>query len=115
MTEGSAAAWKHVLVGPNQAVEAWLVIDADMITLSRGSTVLPLGDIDELAARVSRDGIAGFSITQVLALVLVWLLTIGAPIIQQALPPEAQTLLSNEYGAIGIGIAITLVIFSRQQ
>lgn len=60
-------------------------------------------------------GTARFSITQVLALVLVWLLAIGAPIIQQALPPEAQTLLWHEYGTIGIGIAIALVIFSRKQ
>ena len=49
-----------------------------------------------------------------LALVLLWLLTIGAPVAQQALPPEAQTLLSNEYGTIGLAIALTLVIVSRK-
>jgi hypothetical protein len=31
-----------------------------------------------------------------------------------ALPPETQTLLSNEYGTISIAIALTLVIFGRK-
>ena len=75
----------------------------------------PLEGIGELSATASRSGIAGLSTAQVLALVLLWLLTIGAPVVQHALPPETQTLLSNEYGTVGIAIALTLVIFGRQR
>jgi hypothetical protein len=114
ITEVTAAVRKVVIVGPNQDVDARVVMEADLIVLSEGSSVTPLEDIDELSARASRDGIAGFSNTQVLALVLVWLLTIGAPVVQQALPPGAQTMLSDEYGTLGIAIALTLVILSRK-
>ena len=96
-------------------MEARAVLDSDTITLSESASVLPLEGIGELAATASRSGIAGLSTAQVLALVLLWLLTIGAPVVQHALPPETQTLLSNEYGTVGIAIALTLVIFARQR
>jgi hypothetical protein len=93
---------------------AMITVDADVITVSDSETVRP-ENLNRLLARASRDGIAGLSTTQTLVLVLIWLLTIGAPVVQQALPPEAQTLLSDEYGTISIAIAITLVIFSRKR
>jgi hypothetical protein len=46
---------------------------------------------------------------QVLALVLVWLLSVGAPVVQVALPPEAQTVVSNEYATLGIAITLLIV------
>jgi hypothetical protein len=115
MAEVFAAVRKHVIIAPNQAVEARVVLDADTITLSEGSSVIPLVDIVELSARASRDGIAGFSIMQVLALVLVWLLSVGSPVVQVALPPEAQTVVSNEYATLGIAIAITLLIVQNRK
>jgi hypothetical protein len=115
MAEVLAAVRKQVIIGPNQAIEAMAVLDADMITLSEGASVLPLEDVGELSVKVARDGIAGLTTTQMLVLVLLWLLTIGAPVVQQALPPEAQTLLNSEYGTIGIAIAITLAIVSRKR
>ena len=114
MAEVVEAVRKFAIVGPGQVVEATAVLGADVITLSEGASVLPLEDISELSAKVTRDGIAGLSTTQVLTLVLLWLLTIGAPIVQQALPPEAQALLNSEYGTVGIAIALTLVIVSRK-
>ncbi len=112
--EGWVNVGGHVIVGPHVAVGARAVLDADTITLSEDASVLRLEGIGELVARASRSGIAGLSTAQVLTLVLLWLLTIGTPVVQMALPPDAQTLLSNEYGTIGIAIAITLVIFSRK-
>jgi len=70
--------------------------------------------IDELSAKAKKDGIGGLSTKQVLVLVLLWLLTIGAPVVQVALPPEAQTVVSNEYATLGLGIAITLVIVQNR-
>jgi hypothetical protein len=105
----------HVIVGPHVAVEARAVLDADTITLSESASVLRLVGIGELATKASRSGIAGLSTAQVLVLVLLWLLAIGAPVVQKELPPEAQALLSNEYGTIGIAIALTLVVFNRQR
>lgn len=46
-----------------------------------------------LAIKISRSGIAGLSTVPVFTLVLVWLLAVGMPVVQQALPPEAQTIL----------------------
>jgi hypothetical protein len=44
-----------------------------------------------------------------LILVLVWFLTIGAPIVQLTLPPEAQTAVSNEYATLGVAITLLVV------
>jgi hypothetical protein len=80
-------------------------------TAAASQSVVRAQDTSKLAARGARDGIARLSTMQVVfVLVLVWLLTIGAPFVQLALPPEAQTVVSNEYATVGIAIAITLVI-----
>lgn len=72
-------------------------------------------ELSELSARAAREGLAGLSPLQVLAVVLVWLLAVGVPVAQQALPPEAQTVVSNEYGTLGLGIAITLLIVQNRK
>ncbi|HEY5985244.1 MAG TPA: hypothetical protein VIV12_02510 [Streptosporangiaceae bacterium] len=104
-----------MIVGPNLTAEARVVLGADMITLSDGASVLPLEGIGELSARASRNGITGLSPIQVLTLVLVWLLAVSVPVVQQELPPEAQAIVSNENGMISLALAITLVIVSRKR
>jgi hypothetical protein len=47
--------------------------------------------------------------------VLVWLLTIGAPVLQRFLPPEDQTVMSNEYATVTLGLAITTMILGRKR
>jgi hypothetical protein len=49
------------------------------------------------------------------ALVLVWLLTLGAPVLQVLLPKEDQAVRSNEYVTIAVGVAITKVILGRKR
>jgi len=44
-----------------------------------------------------------------------WLIAVGLPVVQQALPPEAQAVLSHEYATLPIAIAITLIIVSRKR
>ena len=49
-------------------------------------------------------------------LVLVWLLMLGAPVVQElALPPDAQTVVSNEYATLSIGLAITVMILQNRK
>jgi hypothetical protein len=104
----------YVMGAATLSGEGTLAAGASVITLTDSDSLRP-ENLARLSAKVTRDGIAGLSIMQVLALVLLWLLTIGAPFVQQALPPEAQTLLNNEYGTVGLGIALTLVIVSRKR
>jgi hypothetical protein len=83
------------------------VADGDVITAMESESVATLEDIGRLTARARRDGIARLSTMQVLALVLVWLLAIGLPVAQQALPPAAQIAVSNEYATLGVAIVLT--------
>ncbi len=114
--EGKLVAGGPVLAGASLTAEGRMVASADVITASESESVVRLEDIGELSAKASRDGIAGLSAMQVFTLVLVWLFTLGAPVMQQlALPPEAQTVISNEYATFGIGLAITLVILQNRK
>jgi hypothetical protein len=50
-----------------------------------------------------------------LALVLLCVLVIGAPYVQAALPQDAQSLLTNEYSTLALGLAIaTLIVQNRK-
>lgn len=113
--EGWVKVGGHAIVGPHTAVGARHVLGADTITLSESSAILPLEGISVLVDKASRKGIAGLSRLQVFTLVLVWLVAVGVPVVQQALPPEAQTILSNDYGTISLAIAITAVILGRRK
>ena len=113
--EGWVNVGRHVIVGPHGTVEAGTVLAADTITLSESATVMPLEDIGVLTTRASRGGIAGLNNLQVFTLVLVWLLAVGMPIVQQVLPPDVATILSNDYGTVGLAVAITSVILSSRR
>lgn len=71
--------------------------------------------VRDLSARAAREGIAPLTRIDVLTLVLVWLLTIGAPVLQQFLPTEDQAVMSNEYVTAAIGVAITTIILGRKR
>jgi len=49
------------------------------------------------------------------ALVLLWLIAVGLPVVQQALPPEAQAVLSHEYATLPIAHRHNLIIVSRKR
>jgi len=86
----------------------------DFAAVTENASVVRLDNLSKLSSRASRHDIAGLTTMQVLALVLIWLLAVGVPVIQQALPPEAQALLSDENGTISLAFAITLVILNRR-
>jgi len=71
--------------------------------------------VDETMATASRDGIAGLTPVQLLIVVLVWLLAFGTPLIQQTLPPEAQSVVSGDIGTAGLALAITTLIIQQRK
>ena len=71
--------------------------------------------VSDLSARAAREGIAPLTKIDVLTLVLVWLVTIGAPVLQQFLPAEDQAVMSNEYVTAAVGLAITTIILGRKR
>ena len=76
---------------------------ASNVSVATGSLEIVRG----LSAQAAREGIAHLTKLDVLTLVLVWLLMIGAPVLQRFLPPEDQTVMSNEYATVALGLAIT--------
>jgi hypothetical protein len=74
-----------------------------------------LETVRDLSARAAREGIAPLTKIDVLTLVLVWLLTIGAPVLQRFLPTEDQAVMSNEYVTAAIGLAITTIVLGRKR
>lgn len=113
--EGWVNVGRHVIVGPHQTVGAMAVLSADKITLFESASVSPLMNIDVLTIKASRSGIAGLGNLQVFTLVLVWLLAVGIPIVQQELPKDMTTILSNEYGTVGLAVAVTSVILTSRR
>jgi hypothetical protein len=84
---------------------------ASNVSVATGSLEVVRG----LSARAAREGIADLTKLDVLTLVLVWLLTIGAPVLQRFLPAEDQTVMSNEYATVALGLAITTMILGRRR
>jgi hypothetical protein len=114
--EGTLTAGRNITAGANLTGVGRLVAGAEVVTVSESESVVKLEDISELSTRASRDGIAGLSPAQILTLVLVWLLTLGAPVVQElALPPNAQIVVSNEYATLSIGLAITVMILQNRK
>lgn len=78
-------------------------------------TVVNREDIANLAANATRDGIAGLSTTQVLALVLVWLLVGITFSLAQQLPGDPQSKLTNDLAELSVGIVLTLAIIKKRK
>jgi hypothetical protein len=72
-------------------------------------------DLGELVAKAGKHGFGDLSTLQVLAVVLVVLLTVGLPFAQVQSSPEVQSLMADEEATIGIGIAITLAIVQSRK
>src|SRR5262249_28755138 len=60
-------------------------------------------NVRRLVARAKRVGINRLTPAQIFILVLLWLILVGMPLIQQKMPPEAQGILNSEAGTIGVG------------
>lgn len=112
--EGTLSAGTHAMVFAGVAEGRAVVPTPQVITLSDTDSVRP-ENLNRLLTKASRDGIAGFSNIQVLALVLICLLAVGTPFAQLALPPEAQVLLADEYATIGLGLALVLAIVQNRK
>jgi len=110
-----AAAGAAVATGAAFNVEARIVAVAEVGTATDSLSVVKLDDIGELSARASRDGIAGLNITQVLALVLLWLLVYISISAVQQLPPEAQAKLANDIVILSVGVRMTQAIVQKRK
>jgi hypothetical protein len=86
----------------------------DVITVSDDDSLRP-ENLNRLLVKASRDGMAGLSAVQILALVLICLLAIGMPFAQLTLPPEGQALLGDEYGTLSLGLTIALLIVQNRK
>jgi hypothetical protein len=111
---GTLSAGGRIAGGASLSGEGRLVASADVITLYDSDSVQP-ENLSRLSARASRDGLAGLSTMQILVLVLICLLAVGAPFAQLELPPEAQVLLTEEYSTLSLGLAIALVIVQNRK
>lgn len=89
--------------------------DAAEVITAPGPSTAERRSLETALEKASRDGIASIGTAQLVLLLLVWLVAIGLPMVQQALPPEGQTVLNNEYGTIGIAVALTLVLLQKQK
>ena len=94
------------------------VAAGDVAAASETAYVVRLEDsgqaIDKLATKATRDGIAGLSPVQVLTLALIWIFLVGGPVAQDALPLDVQSVLTNEYGTLGIALAVTFWILANR-
>lgn len=93
------------------------VSDGDVATATEDAqvTVLEEMGVGKLVTKAAREGIAGLSPAQVLTLTLVWIFMVGGPVVQQALPPEIQSVLTNEYGTLGVALAVTFWILANRK
>jgi hypothetical protein len=115
---GTPVGEDEIIIGSSRLVLPKLeIIGIASATASAGDVSVEVhqGDIGELSARATRDGIGTLSTVQVLALVLVWLMALGLPVVQARLPQADRALLDSEYGTIGIGLAITAMILARKK
>jgi hypothetical protein len=105
------------------ATSAWLDALGAKNTIAANGEVVTAGieigrspaDVSKLAAKATRIGINRLSPAQILGIVLVWLLLVGLPVIQQELPSEARAIVSGEIGTIALGVAITQIITKRDE
>ena len=114
---GSAAEPGHITSSGGLRLPKLAFAPAGEVVVSLGpeaAAVVGPQDVGELSSRASRDGIAGFSTMQVFTLVLLWLMALGLPVVQQALPQGVQAALLGEYGTIAIAVAVTAEIRRRR-
>jgi len=87
------------------------IINASQVNVTGAEIV----SVDEAVATATRDGIAGLTPVQLLIVVLVWLLALGTPLIQETLPPEAQQVVTGDIGTAGLALAITTLIIQQRR
>jgi hypothetical protein len=101
---------------PGQDVRAFAEVAAVMGNASNASLAAgSLEGVSDLSTRAAEEGVARLTKMDVLALVLLWLVTLGAPVLQSFLPTEDQTVVTNEYLTVVVGAAITTWILDRRR
>lgn len=110
--------WAEVL-GKDVRAEAGVATAAAAAGIG-GVTAIAVGsvprveDVSELSSKAASRGVTSLSYVQVLILVLIWLLTIGAPVLQSFMPAGDQAVMSNEYVTIAVGVALTATVLNRK-
>jgi len=87
----------------------------DDLTVTKSEREEHVEDIGKLVTKAARSGFFDLSVSQVFAVVLVVLLSVGLPFAQVQLPPDVQSLMADEEATLGIGLAITLAIMQNRK
>jgi hypothetical protein len=87
----------------------------DYITVTKSEARGGGEDVGELVTRAARHGFLDLSASQVLAVVLVVLLSVGLPIVQVRLSSEVQSLMTDEEATLGLGLAVTLAVIQNRK
>jgi hypothetical protein len=109
VTAGATLTATSVLSASADVVDA-----ADALTVTKPEAD-QVEDVGRLVAKVARLGFRDLSFRQVLAVVLVVLLPVGLPFAQVKLPPEIQSLMTDEEATLGIGFAIAYAIMQDRK
>jgi hypothetical protein len=109
VTAGATLTATSVLSASADVVDA-----ADALTVTKPEAD-QVEDVGRLVAKVARLGFRDLSFWQVLAVVLVVLLAVGLPFAQVKLPPEIQSLMTDEEATLGIGFAIAYAIMQDRK
>jgi hypothetical protein len=81
----------------------------------RTSEAQHVEDMGELVTKAAQFGFLDLSVSQLLVVVVVVLLAVGLPFAQVQLPPDVQSLLTDEEATLGIGLAIVLAIMQNRK
>jgi hypothetical protein len=85
-----------------------VVASADVIRSTEQAHVVILEESGKATDELSRQGRA-VRAGHLLALVLVWLLAFFLPVIGHLLPPEVQSVLTDEYATLALALGITML------
>lgn len=114
---GSVTAAGGLVLSPMRLQgQGTVVAAADVATAAEAAYVVELKDAASIADRLSSEASrrAGSNAGLLLMLVLIWVVLVGIPAAELALPPEAQTVINSEIGTIGLAVALTVILGQRR-
>lgn len=71
--------------------------------------------LEQMSGRLRKTGVTRLSPGVLLIMVVMWLIAVGLPAVETALPPRDQSLITNELATIGLALAITDLISKRKK
>jgi hypothetical protein len=60
-------------------------------------------------------GLGSLTVWQLLALVLLWVMALGFPFAQEAMPASVQGVSNSEVGTVGLALAVTAIIVAKHR